>query len=325
MQRVSRGAVFWGAALVTAGLVILAIQQGLIDEALLSDIGQWWPLLVIGAGVAVIFAGALGAVAVALSGILLGLLVGGLVMGAANLPVGCSADEPGALVPVGDGTFTSPETAFDIELSCASLDVSGRSGDGWSVEADEDTADELEVRVAINGVESVGVRTEDVNPVGGRRHVAVTIPMEAGTDLALGINAGEANLDLAGGRWGQLDLEGNAMAMTVDLSGAEADSLELTLNAGSAEVVLDDDTAIGSPIRFGANAGSIEVCAPESVGLQVTLGEDVATGHNLDEAGLDQSGNVWRTDGYDSADTQIEMEFEGNAASFTLSPEGECS
>ena len=86
MQRVSRGAVFWGAAFITAGIVVLAIQQGWITEQVLSDAAQWWPLFLIGAGVAIIFAGALGVLATAAAGILLGVLVGGLIGGgAANL------------------------------------------------------------------------------------------------------------------------------------------------------------------------------------------------------------------------------------------------
>jgi hypothetical protein len=323
MRRISRGAIFWGSALVSAGLVILAIQQGLIDDARLADIGQWWPLLLIGAGVAIIFAGTLGVVAVALSGILLGVLVGGVVMGAASLPVGCGAEDEGPLVAVADGEFSGDGAQVDLDLNCATLEVAAGDGDGWSVEADEDSADE-ELIVA-DGDDQLEIRTENENPVGDRRHVAVTIPGDGGTHLSLGINAGEATLDLAGGRWGQLDLEGNAMAMTVDLSGAEADAFELTLNAGSADVLLGAGTEFGSPVQFGANAGSIEVCMPDDIGVQVTIGENVTTGHNLDEAGFSQSGNVWRTDGYDAADTQVEIEFEGNAASFNVSPEGDCS
>jgi hypothetical protein len=55
------------------------------------------------------------------------------------------------------------------------------------------------------------------------------------------------------------------------------------------------------------------------------MGENVTTSHNLDEAGLTQEGDVWRTADYADADRQIEIEFEGNAASFSLSTEGECS
>jgi hypothetical protein len=323
MRRVSRGAIFWGSALVTAGLVILAIQQGLIDEAVLANIGQWWPLLLIGAGVAIIFAGALGAVAVALSGILLGLLVGGLVMGAASLPVGCGSEGEGPLVAVADGEFAGDEAEVDIDLNCTTLEVVAGDGDAWSIEADEDSAEDDLVIEASDQTLEIG--DNNVNPIGDRRQALVTIPGDSGTHLSLGINAGEASLALSDGRWGRLDLEGNAMAMTVDLSGAEVDAMELTLNAGSANVLLGEGTDIGSGIRFGANAGSIEVCAPEGLGIQITMGDNVTSGHNLDDAGLDQSGNVWRTEGYESADTQIEIEFQGNAASFTLSPEGDCS
>ena len=64
---------------------------------------------------------------------------------------------------------------------------------------------------------------------------------------------------------------------------------------------------------------------PTVVGLQVTFGSDIAMGHNLDEQGFTQDGDRWRSPGYDSADTQIEISFSGNAASFNVNPEGGCS
>jgi hypothetical protein len=96
------------------------------------------------------------------------------------------------------------------------------------------------------------------------------------------------------------------------------------MNAGALSLELDAGSQIGS-IELSANAGSFEVCAPDDIGLEITVGENVATGHNLEEAGLTEDGDVWRTLGFDSADTQIEISFSGNAASFNLNPDGGCS
>ena len=96
------------------------------------------------------------------------------------------------------------------------------------------------------------------------------------------------------------------------------------LNAGSFSLQLDEGSRPG-PIDLSANAGSFDVCAPDDIGLAITIGEDVATGHNLEEAGLTADGDVWRTPNYDAAENQIEITFSGNAASFTLNPEGGCS
>ena len=78
-------------------------------------------------------------------------------------------------------------------------------------------------------------------------------------------------------------------------------------------------------VRLSANAGEFHVCVPDGIGLQVTMASDVAVGHNLDEEGLTQDGDVWRTPGFASAETKIDIVFSGNAAAFTLNPEGGCS
>jgi hypothetical protein len=324
MRRVSRGAVFWGSALVTAGLVILAIQQGLVDEAVFNDIGQWWPLLLIGAGLAIVFAGVLGVVAVALSGVLLGLLVGGLVSGPANFGVGCTTEAAGSLVAYQEGSFSGSAPDVQIDLNCVTLEVTGDDGDGWSVESDEAGTEGLEL--AADGARLELRNQEDMSVVNGHRsHLAVTVPRDAAASVGTSINAGEADFDLSDGQWSQIDLTGNAMALTIDLSGAEAADVSISMNAGSAKLQLSDESDIGSPLALGANAGSFEVCAPDDLGLAITISQNVAVGHNLDERGLEQDGDVWRTDGYASADRQVEITFTGNAASFTLNPEGGCS
>lgn len=324
MRRVSRGAVFWGSALVTAGLVIFAIQQGVIDEALLGDIGQWWPLLLIGAGVAIIFAGVLGVVAVALSGILLGLLVGGLISGSANLGVSCASEDGGPMAAFQDGSFSGSAPDIQLDLNCVSLEVTGDDGDAWAIEADETAADRLELsadsdRLELSNGDDVAIGTEN------RGHLAVTVPRDAAASVGLSMNAGEVDLDLSLGQWSQLDLTGNAMAMRVDLSNAEAADVAISMNAGSARVQLSEDTDIGSAMQLSANAGSFEVCAPEDLGLAITISANVAVGHNLDDRGLEEDGDTWRTDGFESAASRVEITFSGNAASFTLNPEEGCS
>lgn len=318
----SRGAIFWGAAFIAAGATVLLIQQGYVDEQLLGNAGQWWPLLLIGAGVAVIFAGALGALATGLAGILLGVLVGGFLGGAASFPTSCGTGDPPALRALEDGSFDGAAD-IEIELNCATLDVAAAEGDAWTVEADDETADILEV--AADATELDIRANEDV--VLSQDHplrVGVTLPGGEGSNLATSLNAGDARFDLRDARWGSITIGGNAVSIEVDLSGAEAERVEASLNAGSVTLQVDEDSLIGS-IQLSGNAGSFDVCATHSVGLEITVGENVATGHNLDEAGLIEDGGVWRTPDFEDADTQLEISFSGNAASFTVNPEGGCS
>ena len=315
-----RGAIFWGAALVTAGVVILLIQQGYVSDEVLNEASRWWPLILIGAGVAVIFAGSLGAVAIGLAGVLLGALIGGLI-GAGSFPTACGGGDPGPLQTFDEGSLRGNGADVELDLNCVSLEVTGGDGREWNVEADEESAPDLELS---SGKRDLEIRSGDAVSLGGRRHVAVTLPDDAGTNLSTSLNAGDATLDLAGGHWGAIQVEGNAAAFTVDLSDAAADTVEASLNAGSAGIQFSDQTDVGS-VRLSANAGEFHVCVPDGVGLQVTIGSDVAVGHNLDEEGLTEVGDVWRTPGFESADTQIDIVFSGNAAAFTLNPEGGCS
>jgi hypothetical protein len=326
MQAVSRGAIFWGLALITGGLVVLALQQDWISGELLADIGRFWPVLLIGAGVALIFAGTLGVVATALAGIFLGALVGALIGGVALGPVsvGCGTGDPGPLAPFEDGTFSGDGAQVRLELNCTALEVVGGDSDSdWSVEADADAAEDIDL--SADG-DSLAVRTDETVVVGldSPRAIEVTIPRSVETALELQFNAGDATVDLADGTWGALDLDGNAMSMLVDLSGAEADAFGVAVNAGSAEIAFSESTRIGS-VTLGVNAGSIEVCAPDGLGLAFTIGAEIAASHNLDDAGLVESGNVWRTPDYETADNQVDITFTGNAASLTLNPEGGCS
>lgn len=277
-------------------------------------------MILIGAGVAVIFAGRLGGVAIGLAGVLLGLLIGGLV-GAGSFPTACSGDEPGRLQAVADGSFGGNGADVNIDLNCVNLVVSGGAGQGWIVEADEESASDLE---ASSDEGNLTIRSGDSVSLSGRRNVAVVLAEDQDTNLSTSLNAGDATLALAGGHWGASQVDGNAAAFVVDLSDAEVDAMEASLNAGSAGIQFSDQSNVGS-IRLSANAGEFHVCVPEGVGLQVTIGSDVAVGHNLDDEGLTEDGDVWRTPGYTSAETRIDIVFSGNAAAFTLNPEGGCS
>lgn len=321
MRPVSRGAVFWGLALVTAGIVVLALQQGLLTEALVSQVVDWWPLILIGAGIAIIFSGTLGVIATALAGVLVGILIGGLIGGAASFPSSCGSGDPPPLIAFQDGSFDGAGNV-EIELSCATLEVGGGSGDQWTVEADEQTAGILEIA---DQEGSLGVRTSEDVALGteNRLHVGVTVPAQAGTNVTSRLNAGDAMLDFSGGQWGALVVDGNAVSIHVDLSEADAEAFSATLNAGSMSLQLNAATQIRDA-ELSANAGSFDLCAPDELGLQITVSENVATGHNLDEAGLIQDGDTWRTPGFDSAENQVDITFSGNAASFSLNPEGGC-
>ena len=53
-MHINRGLLFWGLALVTAGVVALASAQGWIDIPIMADLWSFWPVILIVIGLAIV-------------------------------------------------------------------------------------------------------------------------------------------------------------------------------------------------------------------------------------------------------------------------------
>lgn len=81
-MRINSGLTFWGVALVTAGVVALAIQSQIIPAESARQAWRLWPLLLIVIGVSVVASRtAFGGIATLLAGVVAGGLAGSLVAG----------------------------------------------------------------------------------------------------------------------------------------------------------------------------------------------------------------------------------------------------
>jgi hypothetical protein len=318
--QINRGLVFWGVAFISAGAMALAIQSGAIDGDAARELWRFWPVVLIIIGLAIIAARTpLALLVTLLAGIVVGGMGGTLVSGWPDgLSIGCggTADQQ----ETADGTFGS---AADVELdfNCGDLAVSMGAGNAWSVDA----------RYAGNSepdISSAGDRLRVVAKGGGfpgfnesRQDWTVVLPSEVELALEVDANAASANLDLAGGEFGDLVIDTNAGSVTIDLAGADVRELSIDMNAGSANLSVDDATSLAGSIEM--NAGSLNVCVPDGVSLEINLDDpNITFSHNLDESGLARSGDTWRSGDGPAA---IVLSVDGNAASFTLNPEDGCS
>jgi hypothetical protein len=109
----------------------------------------------------------------------------------------------------------------------------------------------------------------------------------------------------------------------MDLSGSEVGELDIQLNAGSLSLITDAETQLAG--QLGVNAGSIELCTDPAVGLRITVDANITFSHNLDESGLQHAGETYASSNFASAARTIDLDLEGNAASFTLNPEEGCA
>jgi hypothetical protein len=318
-MRIRRGLLFWGLFLIPVGGLPLLVEAGLLDASIVADAWRLWPLLLVALGVALILgrdrAGVLGTTIAALA---LGLVVGGAL--AAGTPwfsnVGDCRGATGADNQAydGHGTFTADASAR-FELDCGALNVSVAPGTDWRIHADyrgnapsvEQTDTSLDVRSVSTGF---SLR---------RATWTATLPADALRQLEIHANAATGTIDLSGANLTRLSTELNAGDLRIDASAAKVASLDASMNAGRLRLRLGDTTS-GS---LSANAGAMELCVPPDATLHLRVKEQLTFGHNLATRGLTRNGDIWSRAGAATAPV-IDLSVDGNAASFTLDPDGGC-
>ncbi|HEY6608560.1 MAG TPA: DUF5668 domain-containing protein [Candidatus Limnocylindria bacterium] len=318
-MQINRGLVFWGVALITAGVVALAIVSDVIDGDQALQLWQYWPVALIAIGLAIIAARTpFALIATLVAAVVVGGLAGTLVSGWPQaFSVGCGGEADGELNA--DGSF-GDRADVELDFNCGDLAVGMGDGSDWAVDARYAGDSRPEVT---SGDGSLRVNAEDGGlPFSeGRQEWSVTLPTESELALSIEANASSSTLDLAGGSFIELNLDTNAGSVELDLSGATADGLDIEMNAGSMALTADDETAFIGSVEM--NAGSMELCIPDGVSFAITLQEsNITFSHNLDESGLSRSGDTWRGG---SGTEAITLNVQGNAASFTLNPDGGCS
>jgi len=317
-----RGLLFWGLALITAGAVALAAQQNVLDRNALAGAWRLWPLILIAIGLSIV----LSRTPFAVVGTIVGALVVGIAGGAA-IAVGpgfasCGGAEPSTPLAA-RGQFTGV-AQVTLDFNCGSLDVATTDDEEWMVRTGRESGDPA--RVTADG-DSLRVESgqNDRWWDGGRQLWIVSLPKAITYELYISPNAADTAIDLAGGHFTVVSLHPNAGAVTLDLTAAQVDTLDLSLNAGSASITVGEAADVSGAISV--NAGSIELCTHGEVAFRLTVEDNITFSHNLEESGLGQDGDIWS---YSppvppgAALSFVELRIEGNAASFTLNPEGGC-
>jgi hypothetical protein len=319
-MQVNRGLVFWGVGLVTAGAVALAIQSDFLSADVARDAWRFWPVVLIAIGISVIAARTpFALVATLAAGLVAGALVGTLVAGIPEgLNLGCGGDIADRTAV--DGTFGG-EATVELEFNCGDLSVEAGDGDAWSLDAG--FADGAEPDISSDGT-SLRVDANREGVIGfanARQDWNVTLPSGVTLDLGVTANAGSSALALGGMDFSELSVDMNAGEIDVDLAGTSVTRLSASANAGSLSITVDESTTADGSLNV--NAGSVELCVADGTAIEITVNDsNITFSHNLDDSGLDRSGDTWRS-GDGNAD--VTLDIEGNAASFTYNPTGGCS
>jgi hypothetical protein len=317
-MHINRGLLFWGLALITAGAVALATMQGLIDREALTGAWRLWPVVLIAIGLSVVLSRTpFAAVGTIVAALVVGIAGGAVLSGGPGF-VNCS-ERPESFETSG-GDFTLPEATVHLELNCGDLEVGMTEGTGWEAVTGV-TENPLELESAAG---SLDIRSDSGGFPFGRDGQDWTLSLGADVtyDLSANLNSSDNTLDLAGGTFTRLAIDPNTGSLNMDLSGSEVQDLRVQLNAGSLSLVTDGDTDLSGQINV--NAGSVDFCAPADAGVRLVVNGSVAFAHDLDESDLTQSGDTFTSPGFASAEHKIDLQLQGNAASFELNPEGGC-
>jgi hypothetical protein len=316
-MRIRRGLLFWGCFLIPFGALPLLVRAGLLDAATFAEGWRLWPLILVAVGIAIVVGrsrvAALGTAGVA---IVLGLAAGGALAGG-NFWLGvvtdCGLGRDTDQHATQTGAFQGA-ASLDLDLRCGSVDLATGGTTGWTFDADyrgeapivNGGSDRLRIRVPSDG--------------GDQRHEwKLTVAPALIREINLTSNAAGSTLDLAGAALARVRANVNAGDLRVDAGSATVDDVDLEMNAGHISLTLGSGNVRGS---LQINAGAIDLCVPADAGLRFHLNDQLTFVHNLGERGLSRDGETWTRAG--SSGATIDLDVEGNAASFTLNPTGGC-
>lgn len=314
-----RTALFWGAFLATAGIVMLVGTGSATAEEIIAETLRLWPLAVIAIGVGLLLRRSRFAlVGTLVAAIVPGLVLGGIVVAAPDMGIVC--DEPAAGPVAHDaGTFTTGAT-IDLTLACGDLDVTTTPGSDWRLATVDLGDDRADVVASTDGL-SVDSNRDGRRMDWGRGADAwdVALPTDVRLDIDAQVDAGEGTFDLGGARIGGLAVEVNAGAARLDLTTATVERLDVAVHAGGATVLLPSSGVLTGDLEVAA--GSLDLCRPESLGLRIT--GDVVLG-SATFNGLVRVGDAWQTPDYPTAAARADLAISASAGSVTVDPKGGC-
>jgi hypothetical protein len=319
-MHINRGLLFWGIALITAGAVALAASQGFFGPSVLTGAWRLWPVVLIAIGLSIVLSRtAFAAVGTVVAALVVG-AAGGIVISVGPGLGDCSG-QPGSPETSG-GTFSEAQATVGLELTCGSLALSMADGSAWQADTSIDQGQQPSLEAGAGSLEiRSGGRGLPFDR--GRQAWAITLGNEPSYRLTATLNAADAVIDASGGTFERLALTPNASSVHLELAASQVADLDVQLNAGSLTIVADAETDLAG--QLDSNAGSINFCVPDGVGLLITVGSNMAFSHNLDESSLTKSGETFTSDGFDGAAHKIVLRIQGNAASFEMNPEESCA
>ncbi len=326
-MHVNRGLLGWGVFFIVAGSIPLLVQAGVVDPAIVRQVWQLWPLILIGIGLGLILqrtrAAIVGGLVVAAT---FGILVGGWFAvgfvpgsGFGACGIGGSSGD-GQPFPTAMGTL-QPVANVQLDLSCGDAEISSAPGTAWTVKGT--SSDGAPPAITANGDLRVQSPNHSGIDFGHSSRWQVTLPADVSVQLDLSANAGSVDAALGSMQVPNLSASVNAGSATIDMAQVTGlETLDISANAGSLSLTLPTPTATVNG-SVSANAGSIEICVPDDVGLRIASSTSLGS-NNFSDRGLTKVGDTWVRPGLVASAQQISLNVSANLGSVSLNPEDGC-
>jgi hypothetical protein len=317
----NRRFLYAGVFLVAIGAALVAADLGAIDTPTLTDAIRLWPLVFIALGVAVVlrrtrFNVPSGLLAAALPGLVLGSTLAVVPRftgdcGARGVPTNVASQQ---------GTFDGAATVT-VRTGCGSLTVGTAPGNAWQLQATNTQGHPPVVQPSPQSLSVLKSSDTDGWDVltGGRDDWHLTLPTSEIAALALAVNAGQGQANLAGADIDRLAVTSNLSRLTVDASSASVGELSAVVNFGQVVIDLPGASDLTGSLRLGA--GELEICSPSELGLNLELR---GTGERVTVNGLQQSGSEWQSPNYRTAAHHADLRITASFGAVNINPIGGC-
>lgn len=310
---------YFGAFFVAIGAVLVGADLAAVEATTIRDALQLWPLAIVAIGLGLVLRRTeLGLPAGLLAAAAPGLLLGGGFALAPRIAVDCDAVGAPSTVASQEGVFDGP-ARVSVASGCGSLSVSTAAGNAWHLQhAAAGQAPIIDASPRSLSIDAGGHRwwsrgDADLEPW------RLTLPTTEIETLSFVVNAGEGQIALPGAQIGALDVTTNAGSTSLDASRATLASLTGTVNAGAFSIRLPNADVTGV---LEVNAGALEVCVPETVGLRVHH-EGTLSGISIN--GSNQTDSNWQSPNYASAAHRADLTIEVNLGGVEINPVGGCT
>jgi len=348
-MRINRSLLNWGVYLFALGGVPLAVDQGWLDTDIASELGQLWPLILVGIGLGLIlrwtpFSWFGGALVAATFGIIFGAAavtvrdddfanLQGLIPAVFSGACVDASGDAGDATTTDDGIASTETFGLDASLACGELTVVRASDASWRFEAAHGSGnapriEETEGASGASGLRVIQPGHGDLVFIGRqtRSRWDIEVPAEAALTVRSTLDAAKGRLDLGGGPVALVGITLNAAKALVDLADSETPEtalIDLTLNASDAELILP---AGASNAAATLNFSTLAICVPQDVPMEVELSETFFSSSNLADAGLEDLGaSRWSTPDFSTAGEHVSLDITSNLSSFSIERPEACS